>query len=454
MGSLPTQWNAMHCQALNSAAGLPIGLLRRRAPLQGSSEEKNAQLATWNASTPLCLWRGLRWSTTAGARANLSLTGDPTILLVSPRPRSPGHSRRSSGPSPRWRPSTYLSANSLTGAVPLELGNAPALTALDLSRNRLSGALPASLCDHGVTELRLHGNALTGAIPEPAAPNTTCDALRALNLSYNSFSGQLPAASLATSSPDSFVGNVCGPPLRQPCVSSSSGLSSRHGHRRHGRSRRPRLRLHRPGPPQPGAAQGILPGEAYPRARTLHDLLLHKNTNLTWPRRHKMALGAARALAYLHAGQGEAHGIVRSSTVLVVDEVARLAEHAVHRLLVPPAAVRADGYKAPELQSMRRCSARTDVYAFWILLLELLMGRRRRSWRRRRWRRCWTRSCSRSSSPAEEGMLQALKLAMGCCAPVPAMPEVVRQLEDIRPRHPRSSPAESRSDAGTPTTTT
>nr|CAB3481764.1 unnamed protein product [Digitaria exilis] len=156
-----------------------------------------------------------------------------------------------------------------------------------------------------------------------------------------------------------------------------------------------------------------------------------------------MALGAARALAYLHAGQGEAHGIVRSSTVLVVDEVARLAEHAVHRLLVPPAAVRADGYKAPELQSMRRCSARTDVYAFWILLLELLMGRRRRSWRRRRWR-----------SPAEEGMLQALKLAMGCCAPVPAMPEVVRQLEDIRPRHPRSSPAESRSDAGTPTTTT
>nr|CAB3481763.1 unnamed protein product [Digitaria exilis] len=222
-----------------AAAGLPIGLLRRRAPLQGSSEEKNAQLATWNASTPLCLWRGLRWSTTAGARANLSLTGDPTILLVSPRPRSPGHSRRSSGPSPRWRPSTYLSANSLTGAVPLELGNAPALTALDLSRNRLSGALPASLCDHGVTELRLHGNALTGAIPEPAAPNTTCDALRghipealahiqALNLSYNSFSGQLPAASLATSSPDSFVGNVCGPPLRQPCVSSSSGLSSRH----------------------------------------------------------------------------------------------------------------------------------------------------------------------------------------------------------------------------------
>jgi hypothetical protein len=57
--------------------------------------------------------------------------------------------------------------------------------------------------------------------------------------------------------------------------------------------------------------------------------------------------------------------------------------------------------------------------------------------------------------------VQALKLAMGCCAPVPAarpsMAEVVRQLEESRPKnvHPRSalySPTESRSDAGTPTT--
>ncbi|KAM0851228.1 hypothetical protein ACQ4PT_052561 [Festuca glaucescens] len=150
-------------------------------------------------------------------------------------------------------------------------------------------------------------------------------------------------------------------------------------------------------------------------------------------------------------------------------------------LLVPSAAeavlaaAKADGYRAPELQSMKRCGPRTDVYAFGILLLEVLMGRKP--------------SCAANAgddlpslvkaavleettmevfdaevakgvrSPAEEGLVQALKLAMGCCAPVaaarPTMAEVVRQLEENRPKNSRSalySPAETRSEAGTPTT--
>ncbi|CAD6265121.1 unnamed protein product [Miscanthus lutarioriparius] len=214
---------------------------------------------------------------------------------------------------------------------------------------------------------------------------------------------------------------------------------------------------------------------------------------LTWARRHKIALGAARALAYLHAGQGEAHGNLRSSNVVVDDLfVARLAEYAVDRLLVPAAAeavlaaAKADGYKAPELHSMKKCSARTDVYAFGILLLELLMGRKPSSSSAGgtgNGRAMDLPSVVKVAvleetaleevldaevvkglrvSPAEEGLVQALKLAMGCCAPVaaarPSMAEVVRQLEESRPKnlHPRSalySPTESRSDAGTPTTT-
>jgi serine/threonine protein kinase len=139
------------------------------------------------------------------------------------------------------------------------------------------------------------------------------------------------------------------------------------------------------------------------------------------------------------------------------------------------AAAKADGYRAPELQSAKRCGPRTDVYAFGILLLEVLMGRKP--------------SCAANAgddlpslvkaavleeatmevfdaevakgvrSPAEEGLVQALKLAMGCCAPVaaarPSMAEVVRQLEENRPKNSRSalySPAETRSEAGTPTT--
>ncbi|CAL5000475.1 unnamed protein product [Urochloa decumbens] len=236
-----------------------------------------------------------------------------------------------------------------------------------------------------------------------------------------------------------------------------------------------------------------------PRARALSDLLLlqlqpHKEEEegrarmawpttssssssvlTTWPRRHKVALGVARALAYLHAAQGEAHGNVRASTVLVDDMlVPRLAEHALDRLLLPAAAeallaaAKADGYKAPELHSMAKCSARTDVYAFGILLLELLMGRKPSEDLPSLVKAAVLEETpleellDAGMRPEEEGpLLQALKLAMGCCAPVPAarptMTEVVRQLEDTRPSPTRTrsamySPTESRSDAATPTT--
>ncbi|KAG2585819.1 putative kinase-like protein TMKL1 [Panicum virgatum] len=638
-------------------------LAKVRPALQGQGPNPNAQLATWNASTPLCLWRGLRWAwpdarplrcDTAAARANLSLARDPALLLLSIR--LPAAALAGTLPPDLGAfsalASIYLAANQLTGPVPLDLGNAPALDALDLSSNRLSGPLPTSLwnlCDR-LADLRLHGNALAGAVPPPAGPNTTCDSLRVLdlganrfsggfpsfltafrglrrldladnrfqgpipealagmdrlqdlNLSSNNLSGQLPPT-LARFTEAAFLGNhpsLCGPPLRTQCVS-SSGLSSRGVAAMviglmaaavvlasvsigwaQGRwtSRRRRdndanaqggdddhdaaadddgrllvfeggehltldevlnatgqvvdkaahctvykaklaggggtieLRLLREGCCKDAAScapvvrriararhpnlvplrafyhgrrgEKLLVYDYFPRTRTLHGFLHERDAGgppLTWPRRHKVALGAARALAYLHAAQGEAHGNVRSSNVLVDDLfVAHLAEHAVDRLLVPAAAeavlaaAKADGYKAPELHSMRRCGARTDVYAFGILLLELLMGRKPAADLPAAVKVAvleetaleevldaeLLKGLRTSPAPAEEGLLQALKLAMGCCAPVaaarPTMAEVVRQLEDSRPsrtlqtRSALYSPAESRSDAGTPNT--
>ncbi|XP_044964202.1 putative kinase-like protein TMKL1 [Hordeum vulgare subsp. vulgare] len=273
-----------------AAGDVALVVDKLKPALQGNAAAGNAQLATWNASTPLCLWRGLRWSTPAGrplrcdapgARANLSLATDASLLLTSirlPAAALAGRLPPELGAFPALQ-SVYLAANSLSGEIPLELGNAPALSDLDLAGNALSGALPPSiwnLCDR-LAGLRLHGNALTGAIPVPAGPNDTCDGLRVLdlganrfsgdfpafltdfrglrrldlggnrlegpipeslaamrglqmlNLSYNNFSGQLPPGFAASSfTAESFLGNspaLCGPPLQQPCVS-PSGLSS------------------------------------------------------------------------------------------------------------------------------------------------------------------------------------------------------------------------------------
>ncbi|KAI3461026.1 hypothetical protein Pfo_017689 [Paulownia fortunei] len=219
--------------------------------------------------------------------------------------------------------------------------------------------------------------------------------------------------------------------------------------------------------------------------KTLYDLLHESRVGkpvLNWARRHKIALGIARGLAHLHDLETPiTHGNVRSKTVLVDDFfVARLNEFGLDKIMVPAVAdeivalAKTDGYKAPEFQKMKKCNSRTDVYAFGIVLLEILLGRRPGKSARNgefvdlpslvkvavleetTMEVFDVELLKGIRNPMEEGLVQALKLAMGCCAPVasvrPTMDEVVRQLEENRPRNRSAlySPAETRSGSVTP----
>ncbi|XVF32249.1 hypothetical protein REPUB_Repub17cG0065200 [Reevesia pubescens] len=220
--------------------------------------------------------------------------------------------------------------------------------------------------------------------------------------------------------------------------------------------------------------------------RNLHDFLHESRAGkpvLNWARRHKIALGIARGLAYLHTGLEIpiTHGNVRSKNVLVDDFfVARLTEFGLDKLMIPAVAdemvalAKTDGYKAPELQRMKKCNSRTDVYAFGILLLEILIGKKPGKSGRGNDAVDLPSTVKVAvleettmevfdvevlkgiRSPMEDGLVQALKLAMGCCAPVasvrPTMDEVVKQLEENRPRNRSAlySPTETRSEVDTP----
>ncbi|CAI0556134.1 unnamed protein product [Linum tenue] len=220
--------------------------------------------------------------------------------------------------------------------------------------------------------------------------------------------------------------------------------------------------------------------------RNLHDLLHETKVGkpmLNWTKRHKIALCIARGLAYLHTGLETpiTHGNVRSKNVLVDDfSVARLTEFGLDKLMVPTVAdeivaqAKIDGYKAPELQRSKKCNSRTDVYAFGILLLEILIGKKpgkngkdsdfvdlpstvKEAVLEETTMEVFDIDILKGlRNPMEEGLLQALKLAMGCCAPVPSvrptMDEVVKQLEENRPRNRSAlySPSETRSEIGTP----
>ncbi|KAK9726495.1 hypothetical protein RND81_05G219500 [Saponaria officinalis] len=644
-----------------SPTDVDLLLSKIKPTLQGTTQ--SFLLSSWNKTTPLCQWHGLKWVFSNGSNLNCeslssplwsdkTLSRNPSIFLYSiqlPSANLSGSIPRELGAFSALQ-SIYLSINNLSMQVPLELGYSSSLTHIDLGHNSLSGSLPSSLwnlCDRLVV-VRLHGNTLSGSLPTPALPNTTCDNLEILdvgdnlftglfpdfvtgfsslqvldlshnlftglisedvvhltklselNLSYNNFSGVVPNFGGSKFGVDAFVGNsptLCGYPLRG-CVGESSmspgaiaGLvigmmtgsvvavslvigyfQNRRKKNRgenedeldecdddeeaavengeaklivfqggehltledvlnatgqviektsYGTSYKAKLadggtialRLLREGcckdrssclpvvkqlgrlrhenlDPLRAFYQGKR-GEKlliydYVPTRTLYELLHETKLGkpvLNWTRRHKIALGIARGLSYLHTGLETTmtHGNVKSKNVLVDDFfVARLTEIGVDRLVIPEVAdemlsqLKGEGYRAPELQRMNKSNPRTDVYAFGIMLLEILIGKK-------------PDKNSRSGdfldlpsmvktavleettmevfdvevlkgirSPMEDGLVHALKLAMGCCAPVasarPTMDEVVKQLEENRPRNRSAlySPTETRSGTGTP----
>ncbi|CAI9776631.1 unnamed protein product [Fraxinus pennsylvanica] len=586
----------------HSASDVELILQKLKPSLKGDSE--NFLLSTWNASVPLCQWRGLKWAINNGTNlvctdlsspqwTSLSLYKDPFLHLISVRLPS----ANLSGILPREigefsnLESLYLGVNALSGTIPLELGYSSSLSDIDLSHNLLSGSLPTSiwnLCDRLVS-LRLHGNSLSGSLPDPALPVAICkdlhfldlgqntfsgnfpefitrfDGLKELdlgnnmysgpipesitglkldklNLSHNNFSGVLPKFEESKFGVDVFEGNsptLCGQPLRS--CGGSSGLSSGaiagiviglmtgavvlvslligyfQGKKRKSVDEEEELEEGEDGEEGGGGGEGKLVMFQGGEHLTLEDVLnatgqLMEKTSygtaykakladggtialrllkeesrvgkpvLNWARRHKIALGIAKGLAHLHGLETPiTHGNVRSKNVLVDDFfVARLNEFGLDKIMIPSVAdeivaqAKTDGYKAPELQKMKKCNSRTDVYAYGILLLEILLGKRPGKngvngefvdlpslvkvavLEEATMEVFDVELLKATKNPMEEGLVHALKLAMGCCAPVasvrPTMDEVARQLEENRPRNRSAiySPAETRSGSGTP----
>ncbi|GJR18326.1 probable receptor-like protein kinase isoform X1 [Tanacetum coccineum] len=92
---------------------------------------------------------------------------------------------------------------------------------------------------------------------------------------------------------------------------------------------------------------------------TLYDHL-HKvtDTPLSWIQRLKIAIGAARGLDYLHTGFGTQHGVITSGPSNNISVSVKGTF----------------GYLDPEYFYTRKLTRKTDVYAFGVLLFELLSG--------------------------------------------------------------------------------
>ncbi|GER24657.1 leucine-rich receptor-like protein kinase family protein [Striga asiatica] len=106
---------------------------------------------------------------------------------------------------------------------------------------------------------------------------------------------------------------------------------------------------------------------------------------LTWAQRLKIAVDIARGLNYLHFDRAIPHGNLKSTNILLdgPDLNARVADYCLHRLMTQLGTIEQIldagvlGYRAPELVSSKKPqpSFKSDVYAFGVILLELLTGK-------------------------------------------------------------------------------
>eukprot|EP01018_Ginkgo_biloba_P031124 Gb_30406 [translate_table: standard] len=106
---------------------------------------------------------------------------------------------------------------------------------------------------------------------------------------------------------------------------------------------------------------------------------------LSWNQRLKIALDIARGLNYLHYERCLPHGNLKATNVLLdgPDLNGRLSDYSLHRLMTHAGTAEQIlnagvlGYRAPELASAKkpRPSCKADIYAFGVLLLEILTGK-------------------------------------------------------------------------------
>ncbi|XVF58681.1 hypothetical protein PTKIN_Ptkin07bG0085200 [Pterospermum kingtungense] len=127
----------------------------------------------------------------------------------------------------------------------------------------------------------------------------------------------------------------------------------------------------------------------YMRYGSLDDVLHDQKkagVKLSWAARRKIAIGAARGLAFLHRNciPHIIHRDMKSSNVLLDENLeARVSDFGMARLmsamdthLSVSTLAGTPGYVPPEYYQSFRCSTKGDVYSYGVVLLELLTGKR------------------------------------------------------------------------------
>ncbi|XP_057971914.1 LRR receptor-like serine/threonine-protein kinase GHR1 [Malania oleifera] len=196
-------------------------------------------------------------------------------------------------------------------------------------------------------------------------------------------------------------------------------------------------------------------------ASFLYDRPGRKVPPLSWAQRLKIAVDVARGLNYLHFDRALPHGNLKATNILLdgPDLNARIADYCLHRLMTQAGTVEQIldagilGYRAPELSASKKPlpSFKSDVYAFGVVLLELLTGRCAgdvvsgedggvdlTDWVRLRMAEGRSSDCfdaalmlEMGNPAAEKGMKEVLGIALRCIRSISERPGIKTIYEDL-----------------------
>ena len=165
---------------------------------------------------------------------------------------------------------------------------------------------------------------------------------------------------------------------------------------------------------------------------------------LHWTSCLKIAEDVAQGLAYIHQASKLVHGNLKSSNVLLgSDFEACITDYCLAAFADLSANENPDsaGYKAPETRkSSRRATVKSDVYAFGVLLLELLSGKppSQHPFLVPTDMPGWVRAM-RDDDCGEDNQLQLLVQVASVCSVTspeqrPAMWQVLKMIQEIKDR--------------------
>ncbi|XP_020204273.1 probable serine/threonine-protein kinase PIX13 [Cajanus cajan] len=201
---------------------------------------------------------------------------------------------------------------------------------------------------------------------------------------------------------------------------------------------------------------------------SLHYQLFRRNSNLeplSWNTRLKIAIGAARALAFLHASEKQAmYRDFKASHILLDGNYnAKISDFGLVKLgtfegqsHVSTRILGTYGYVAPEYMATGHLSVKSDVYGFGVVLLEMLTGMRAIDTNRPTGQQNlveWTKpllsskkklktimDAKREGQYSPKAAMQAAQLTLKCLQPRPiqrpSMQNVLEELVAIEAIHP------------------